>query len=756
MLVAKVLLRESIKQLDKPFSYIVPDSMRELILCGQYVNVPFGNGNRFKLAVVVELGEEQDQGSVVRLKPIQNIVDEIPVLNEEQLHMIDFIRSHYVCTSGDAISLMVPSVVGNRSYHIVRYLSLVNCDEAAALLAGNALKSINHVHIIDYLLNNGEQPQDILYRNLKVNRAQIKTLIDRGIVKESKKKSYVSLNANEQNETPFVDRSKGFEERYSLNPVQSKAFEEINIKDDSPERQKLFLLHGITGSGKTEVYLHLVEEILKQGGSVLYLVPEIALTPQTVSWIVGRFNVPAAVMHSGLSDKERYEQWNLIRSGTARIVIAARSGIFVPVSNLKLIILDEEHDNSYLSDSFPRYNSTEIAVIRAKYNNAFLILGSATPSIKSYYLASKGVYHLVEMNKRANEKASLPTVVTVDMKEQIKLGAGEMISVPLRQAIATALGNKKQVILFLNRRGYSRSLMCSECNEFVTCPNCSVAMTLHNNRHSPNKLLICHYCGYMISTDEAECRTCGGKRLRRIGFGTEQLEEELAKIYPQEKVLRMDQDTTLSKGSHERILEAFRNHEASILVGTQMIAKGHDFPDVTVVGIIGADLMANSSNYHSSENTFQLITQASGRAGRKSGEGFVYLQTYNPNNMLIKYASTQDYKAFYKEELKYRNQLMLPPFKAMGCIVVGSENEEIVRTVAEQINKYVRDYCSYQSSDYQFEVFGPIPSPIYELRGIYRMNVVLKSSAKKWIVAVYNCVAKDFVGLDYTITLTFD
>ncbi|MCQ2483104.1 MAG: primosomal protein N', partial [Clostridia bacterium] len=618
------------------------------------------------------------------------------------------------------------------------------------------LISINYVHIIEYLMTNGEQPQDNLFNDLKVNRTQIKTLIDRGLIKENKKKSYVNRSNVNEADSQSNESGQGFNVYYDLNPIQKKAFDEINILDDSPERNKLFLLHGITGSGKTEVYLHLVDEVLKKGCGVLYLVPEIALTPQTVNWITGRFNVPAAVMHSGLSEKERYEQWDLIRSGEARIVVAARSGIFMPVKNLGLIILDEEHDNSYVSDSFPRYNSTEIAVVRAKYNNAFMILGSATPSVKSYYLASKGVYNLVEMNKRANERAKLPKVIMVDMKEQLKLGSGEMLSVPLRQAVAKAIGEGKQAIIFLNRRGYSRSLVCSDCNEFISCPNCSVAMTIHNSRYSGDKMMVCHYCGYMLPVEQAECKICGGKKLKRIGFGTEQLEEELKRIYPQEKVLRMDQDTTLSKGSHEIIIEAFRKHEASILIGTQMIAKGHDFPDVTVVGILGADLMANSSNFHSSENTFQLITQASGRAGRQGDEGYVFLQTYNTENTILKYAATQDYKSFYKEEINYRQKLRLPPFKALGNIVISSDNEETVKTVAEQVGQYVKDYCSYQSEDFQFEIYGPVPAPIYELRGSYRMNVIIKSIAKKWIIAVFNQVSEDFIEREYSLSLNFE
>ncbi len=756
MLTAKVLLRESVKQLDKPFSYGVPDELGSRIKCGQYVNVPFGRGNHFKLAVVIELIDICDENEISKLKLIQNIVDDEPVINSEQIKLIGFLKSHYLCTSGDAISLLVPSVVGNRNCRQVKYLSLVDKDMANKALWNKELRSINHVHIIEYLLANGEQPQDNLYNDLNVNRPQIKTLIERGLIRENKKKSYVNKNNIINADMQSNEGAQGFDVCYELNPVQQKAFDEINIIDNSPDRNKMFLLHGITGSGKTEVYLHLVDEVLKRGEGVLYLVPEIALTPQTVRWITGRFDVPAAVMHSGLSDKERYEQWDIIRSGEAKIVIAARSGIFMPVKNLGLIILDEEHDNSYVSDSFPRYNSTEIAVVRAKNNNAFLILGSATPSVKSYYLASKGIYNLVEINKRANEKAKLPKVIMVDMKEQLKLGSGEMLSVPLRQAIAKAIGDGKQAIIFLNRRGYSRSLVCSDCNEFVSCPNCSVAMTIHNSKYAGDKMLICHYCGYMLPVEQAECKTCGGKKLKRVGFGTEQLEEELKRIYPKEKVLRMDQDTTLSKGSHEEITEAFRRHEASILIGTQMIAKGHDFPDVTVVGILGADLMANSSNFHSSENTFQLITQASGRAGRNGDEGYVFLQTFNTENTILKYAATQDYKSFYKEEIYYRQKLRLPPFKALGNIIISSENEETVTTVANQVAQYVKDYCSYQSGNFQFEIYGPVPAPIYELRGNYRMNVIVKSIAKKWIIAVFNQVSEDFTEREYTLSLNFE
>ena len=533
----------------------------------------------------------------------------------------------------------------------------------------------------------------------------------------------------------------------------------LRVSED--EVAEVFLLHGITGSGKTEVYLKCAGEIMERGGTVIYLVPEISLTPQTVNWIRARFGDTAAVMHSRLTDKQRFLEWEKIRRGQASIVVGPRSCIFAPLTNLKLIIIDEEHDSSYKSESFPRYNARDIALMRARMNSCAVVFGSATPAISSYYAAQKGVYKLLTLKKRGNPDAVLPKVHIVDMKQQIKEGAGDLISIPLRRAMARAIAEDKQILLFLNRRGYSRTLICEECGEPCSCPNCSVGMTLHNGRKVKGnvltgRMLICHYCGYTVPAHEAVCRSCGGGNFTRAGIGTQQLEEILGKTFEGTKVLRMDQDTTMRPGDHERILQSFRDHEAQILIGTQMIAKGHDFPDVTVVGIIGADLIASSSDYRSSERAFQLITQAAGRAGRKGSEGDVYLQSLHPDNPLLRYAACQDYEAFYEEEVRYREAMALPPFKATGEIVLSLGNEDDLIARADILAVYLKEFLKVQPDKFAFELYGPVPSPIYELRGRYRMSFMIKAINKSCLNAVFAQIMKDFDPAEYPISFDND
>ena len=430
--------------------------------------------------------------------------------------------------------------------------------------------------------------------------------------------------------------------------------------------------------------------------------------------------------------------------------------MFAPIDGLKLIIIDEEHDSSYKSDKHPKYSARDIAIARAKLTGATVVLGSATPSIETYYAAKNDYYELLKLTQRANPNAHLPKVTIVDMKEQIKQGAGSFFSIPLKNKMLKALDEDKQIILFLNRRGYSRTLICKDCGEPLNCPSCSVGMTLHTNRHSKEKLLICHYCGYAIPVSEAKCNACGSKELDSIGFGTQQLEEQVKTTFPGVSVLRMDQDSTAGIGAHEKILSAFREKKASILIGTQMIAKGHDFPEVTVVGILDTDIIAASPDYRGSERAFQLITQASGRAGRDNDPGEVFIQTYKPDNPLIMYAACQDYDSFFDAQLEYRQAMNLPPFKASGEIMIQSSDEDELMRISDDLAKYLRDYLSYQSKDFGFELYGPIPSAIYELRGNYRNVFNIKAKNKSSLNAVFKQVFEDFDYTRYPISVDSD
>lgn len=744
MLLAEVILRNSVDNTDLIYTYKIPDDLAGKISAGMLVDVPFGmhNGTRDALVLSVKDGEYNGK---FRLKSIKSIKDPLPVMKPDQIALIDYIQKRYVCRKGDALSLMVPSVVAEHKNPQVRCVELIDEKKARELLAANKIKSINQIRILESLFEKSPvQAQELLVVTSSSN-ANLYALVDKGLIRIFK----------EEDTTESVDERS----EYVRGPVHELNVEQqyaVNRICEERKNHKVFLLHGITGSGKTEVFLKCAESYLEKGHSVLYLVPEISLTPQTIRWITGRFNREVAVLHSRLTSKERYEQWDKIRKGEAKIIVAARSGVFAPIEGLKLIIIDEEHDSSYKSDKHPKYSARDIAIARAKLTGATVVLGSATPSIETYYAAKNDYYELLKLTKRANPNAHLPKVTIVDMKEQIKQGAGNFFSIPLKNKMLKALDEDKQIILFLNRRGYSRTLICKDCGEPLNCPSCSVGMTLHTNRHSKEKLLICHYCGYAVPVSEAKCNACGSKELDSIGFGTQQLEEQVKTTFPGVSVLRMDQDSTAGIGAHEKILSAFREKKASILIGTQMIAKGHDFPEVTVVGILDTDIIAASPDYRGSERAFQLITQASGRAGRDNDPGEVFIQTYKPDNPLIMYAACQDYDSFFDAQLEYRQAMNLPPFKASGEIMIQSSDEDELMRISDDLAKYLRDYLSYQSKDFGFELYGPIPSAIYELRGNYRNVFNIKAKNKSSLNAVFKQVFEDFDYTKYPISVDSD
>ena len=754
MKICKVLLRQTVRQTDRPYTYKIPVELEQQVQVGSYVKVPFGSGNRQEPALVVNITDDiSGLGfSPSKLKSIICLLDLYPVLNKDQLVLIEPLKKRLLCTYGDVISMMIPVAVGTVAKSKATFVELVDKEEAEGVLVSGTLRSVTHIHILEQLIENGPVERKTLMSITKASDAQLRSLRDKGLIKTETRLTERDGSQTESDD-PAVSGIGSFRKMHDLNDEQSRAFDAVCAALDTP---KVFLLHGITGSGKTEVYLNCAGEVTARGGGVIYLVPEISLTPQTVSWIRGRFGDMAAVMHSRLTDRQRFDEWDRIRRGQAKIVVGPRSSIFAPVKNLKLIIIDEEHDPSYKSESFPRYNTRDIAVMRMKADSCPLILGSATPLVTSYYAAQKGQYDLLKLTKRAAPDAVLPEVDIIDMKRQAREGFGDMLSAPLRTAIARALSSDQQVMLFLNRRGYSRTLICSTCGAPAFCPNCSVAMTLHNYRRTGEQLLICHYCGFTIPSRQAVCRECDGSKFKKAGVGTQQLEQMLTELYPDRKVLRMDQDTTMKPGSHEMILSKFRNHEADILIGTQMIAKGHDFPSVTVVGILGADLIALSSDYKSSERAFELITQAAGRAGRGHTPGKVFLQSMRPDNPLLMFAAKQDYDAFYESEIQYREVMKLPPFKAVGEIVLSLPDEDMLMQRTAQVDRYLRDFLSYQDQSLGFEIYGPIPAPIYELRGRYRNVFVTKSCRRSYLNEDFRQMMEDFDPALYPLSFDND
>ena len=746
-----VILRGAVRQTDRLYTYRVPEEMTGAVAAGSLVSVPFGKGDSERPAVIVEL-MDSIEGDESGIKNISSLMSSLPVLNSDQLELIGRISERFNCTRGDVVELMVPSCVVNHKNPVEVFVDLVSKETAQSVLESETLRSVAHINILEYLLERGKCTRKELMASLSCSSAQVNALADKGLVILSKETS--------DNEVPHIsvvgDAPSGkFTEEYDLSDEQRSAVNQI-LSGIEKKKDNTYLLFGITGSGKTEVYLNCAKKVIEEGGSVIYMVPEISLTPQTINWIKGRLGDSVAVLHSRLTDKQRYEQWDNIRTGRARVIVGPRSGVFAPAVNLRLIILDEEHDSSYKAESHPRYSARDIARMRSKITGCAVVLGSATPSVESFYAANAGAFKLLELKERARQEAKLPEIVPVDMKEQIKLGSGDMLSLPLRQAMAVAFSENKQVILLLNRRGFSRTLICGDCGEPVTCKNCSVAMTLHNNRRNGTQSLICHYCGYTIPSYEARCSFCSGNHFTKAGFGTQQLEEFLHNVFPHEKVLRMDQDSTMTPGAHKEIIEQFADKQASILIGTQMIAKGLDFPDVTVVGVLGADLMLASSSFKASERAFQLITQAAGRAGRGDAPGKVFIQSYRPDQPLFQFACTQNYRAFYGQEIEYREKLRLPPFKAIGEIVLSLPDEDSLIKRANELGRYLNDFIGYQDKKYQFEVFGPVPCVIYELRGRYRMSFVIKAVNKSAINGVFKRLIEDFDHTKYPMSFDND
>ncbi|MCQ2472772.1 MAG: primosomal protein N' [Saccharofermentans sp.] len=746
-----VILRGSVRQTDRLYTYRIPEELRTGISLGSLVSVPFGKGDSQRAAVVVDLKEDVSEDTS-NIKDIASVISSLPVLHRDQIALIDKISDRFNCTKGDVVELMVPSCVVNHSDPTEVFVDIALRDKVIEVLESETLRSIAHINILEYLLERGKCSRKELMAALSCSTAQVKSLVDKGLIVLTKESSDSEVSV-----FPVAgDVPEGkFTQEYELRPEQKSAIDTI-LEGVESKNGNTYLLFGITGSGKTEVYLNVAKKVISEGGSVIYMVPEISLTPQTINWIKGRLGDSVAVLHSRLTNKQRYEQWNNIRTGKAKVIVGPRSGIFAPAVDLRLIILDEEHDGSYKAESHPRYSARDIARMRSKLTGASVVLGSATPSVESFYAANKGAYTLLELKSRARQEAALPEIIPVDMKEQIKLGGGDMLSIPLRQAMAVSFSQDKQVILLLNRRGFSRSLVCEDCGEPVTCKNCSVAMTLHNNRRNGTQNLICHYCGYTIPSYEARCNVCSGNHFTKAGFGTQQLEEFIHKIFPNEKVLRMDQDSTMTPGAHKEIIEKFAEKEASILIGTQMIAKGLDFPDVTVVGVLGADLMLASSSYKASEKSFQLITQAAGRAGRGEDKGKVFIQSLNPDQPLFKFACTQNYRAFYEQEIDYRQKLRLPPYKAIGEIVLSLPDENLLISRANELAKYLNQFLGYQDKKYQFEVYGPIPCVIYELRGKYRMSFVIKAVNKSAINGVFKRLIEDFDHNKYPMSFDND
>ena len=687
---ASVIIEYGNKAVDREFTYIIPPKYQDIIKIGHRVLVPFNNREieGFVLKITKEYHGDFD------LKEITNICDEEPILNEEMLLLGDEITKKILCSKISIYQAMLPKALKAKHNTNIgikndRYLVL-NKSKEEILSYIETCKYQKQVDILKELLAN----EKIL---ISKTSSSIETLLKKDLVKYI----YEEVNRYKSN---FTGRYKPV----TLNEMQESVVNKVKLNTF-----KSYLLYGITGSGKTEVYMELIDRVIHQGKTAIMLVPEISLTPQIVDRFVTKFGSDIAILHSGLNEYEKYDEYRKILSGKVKIVVGARSAIFAPLKNIGIIVIDEEHTSTYKQDNNPRYHARDVAMLRGKYHQCPIILGSATPSLESFARALNNVYELLTLTKRAGS-GSLPSIEIVDMKEESRSG-NFVLSKVLIDKIWSRLRKNEQVILLLNRRGYSSMLTCRDCGNVIKCPNCDISLTYHKSSNTNR----CHYCNYSIKNVN-KCPVCGSSNMKDYGLGTEKLEEELNRIF-KSRVIRMDMDTTSKKGMHEKIINDFGEHKYDILLGTQMIAKGLDFPLVTLVGVINADSSLNVPDFRSAEVTFGLLSQVSGRAGRSGLAGEVIIQTYNPDHYSIVYAKNHDYYSFYKAEMKIRKALSYPPYYYITLVNITSKDYELGFKEANKIGDYLRKNLNPDT-----KVLGPSMANIFKMNNIYHYQCIIK------------------------------
>ena len=722
-MIAQIIINSNVKNLNKIFDYNVPTDLEGTICVGDRVLVPFGNKKTFEEGFVIGLKEKTEY----KVKDIVKIQNEIK-LTKANIELAKLMAKRYFCNISDCIKLMLPpgTISKNIENRIKdkkqRFVYLKkDIEEIEQDIESKIIKSEKQKRVLNFLIqNDGIQTTDL----------EVITDTTSAILKTLQNKEYIEIIEQEVERNPFINKNIERTNKLKLTPEQKEAFEKIE-KEIKKENYKEFLLYGVTGSGKTEIYLQAIEEVLKKGKTAIVLVPEISLTPQMVDRFISRFGQEnIAVLHSKLSVGERYDQWKKIKKGECKIVIGARSAIFAPINNLGLIIIDEEHDSSYKSETNPRYNAKELAGYIAKQNSIPLILGSATPDVCTYYKAKNNNIELLELTKRANN-SKLPIVETVDLRMELANGNKSILSEKLYNEIEKNLLDKKQTILFLNRRGYSTFVMCRDCGYTVKCKNCNITMTYHLNT---NKLK-CHYCGHEEKS-VLECPECHSKNIKYFGTGTQKLEEEINKIFPNASTIRMDIDTVSKKNSHEEILNKFKNENIDILIGTQMVVKGHHFPNVTLVGVIAADSSLYIEDYKASERTFQILTQVAGRAGREKLPGRVIIQTYNPENFAIECSKKQDYDKFYETEIELRKQLKYPPFCDIISIGLTDIDNNKIKNVSERLYKNIKNLIEKENTN--IFIYKPLPCPIDKIKNRYRWRIIIKGKLTNKLINVIN------------------
>ena len=794
MLIAAVALSEAARSFDKLYDYRLSREDSLKAVPGMRVLIPFGRGNKMQSAWIIRIFE----GDGEKLKEISQIVDEEPLLSSDMIKLAEWIRTRYFCTWGDAIRVMIPAGVNLRRQKIIRLAKspepggeevlnepqkllmdklinnpkgvleqeliedekgqkdllflqkngfieirevfdqrinekkvkavqpAVTQEEFSALTEEGKIKSIYYIRVMETLFTEEICTLQDLLLISGVTHGTIRAMAKKGLVSyyelEVERNPFENIMPAERSEPPVLTHEQQLVINHVLPLLEQKRLHEV-------------LLHGITGSGKTEIYLRLIEAAIKIRKKAIVLVPEISLTPQMTSRFTGRFGNRVAIQHSRLSQGERYDQWRKIKAGEVDVVIGARSAVFAPIMDLGIIIVDEEHESSYKSENTPKYDARHIARARCNINGALLVMGSATPSVETYYRAVNGRIDLQILSSRPNEKP-LPGVTIVDLREELKNGNRGVISKRLEEELIRTKENGDQSIIFINRRGYASFLLCRDCGFVLKCPCCSVSLTVHTH----DRQAICHYCGHTERIIK-KCPSCNSINIKTFGLGTQRIEEELARHPAGFRTLRMDLDTTGGKQGHQKILDAFRRKEADILIGTQMVAKGHDFPDVTLVGILAADASLFNSDYSASERTFQLITQASGRAGRGTKPGRVILQAYNIDDYAVSTGAKQDYGSFFQKEIAMRQKLILPPFCHMGLIVVSGENKEDAEKTLEKVRQSIMIKYRSEPGFFCTEV---MPSPVFIVRNKARWRLIIKMVSINRLVELMNDVTDHF------------
>lgn len=701
-MIAEVIVDIAHSEVDKVFDY---DCGGLDVSVGSRVIVPFG---KMKIEGVVIALKQTSEYRANGIKKIIRLLDSAPAITKECIELLSFMRAKYHLTKASILRLFLPTEMrkGKVREKLVTFVT-VNTD----LDFESALSSIPQ-------RSKSERGALEFMRDVKTCKiAELKSKFTNDSVNRLVEKGYLKREEKRENRTPYSSLE-GYSKNVELTDEQKNAIASIEKTD-----KRVTLIHGVTGSGKTVVYLRLIREAVESGKTAIMLVPEISLTPQMFRQLKAEFGDNAAILHSGLSAGEKFDEWWRLRSGEAKIAVGARSAIFAPLENLGVIIIDEEHDGSYTSESNPRYFTFDVAKFRADYNDCKLVLGSATPSVETYLRAKEGAFNLVKLPHRINKKP-LPEMIIADMRTEVRRGNDSAFSSALVSELEDCLKKGNQAIIFLNRRGYSQHVVCRECGYVAKCENCDVAL----NYHSVGNVLKCHYCGATYKMLTA-CPDCGSIHINYVGTGTQKVVAELKKRFPSARILRMDNDTTQNKEGHLKILEQFSRHEADILVGTQMIAKGHDFPSVTLVGILDADMSLFFSDYRSGERTFQLITQVAGRSGRAGDKGVVVLQTYNPDNPVLRFATKYDYEGFFEREISLRKTTSYPPYATIVRVMVESDDEEKGVEALRKVYEGLSALKERESDAFLF--FNKMKSPIKRLKNKFRFQVLMRIDYKR-------------------------